>query len=267
MAIVLSAIVSFVRSETRLTIRSTLAALEKGGRDMMLIAAATAACGLIIGAVTMTGLALRFTSLILSFGQATLLLPLMMTMLACLLLGVGMPTAAAYLIVAALAIPALNELGVPMLQAHLFAYYFAVLANVTPPVSLAAYAGASIAKAPMVRTGLAASKISLAGFIIPYMFVFGPSLLLQGTVPHIVWSAITAALGVTALAAGLEGWLLCRAQLYERVLLLGAALTLIKPGVLTDVVGLAIILPIFFVQIRRSRLSETLAVESTSLFQ
>lgn len=249
-AIVLSAAVSFVRSETRLTLKSTWNALEKGGKDMMLIATATAAAGIIIGVVGLTGFALRFTSIILSFGEGTLVLPLILTMVACLVLGVGMPAAAAYIIVASLAVPALIDLGVPVLAAHLFGYYFAVLANVTPPVAMAAFAGASVAGASMMRTSVTASKLALTGFLVPYLFVYGPSLLMQGTVGTILWSSLTALVGVFSLTAALEGWLLGRANLVERVLLAGAAFSLIKAGIWTDTVGFALFAAAFAWQLR-----------------
>lgn len=252
-AIVLSAVVSFVRAETRLTWRSTWNALEKGGKDMLLIATATASAGIIVGVVGLTGLALRFTSIVLSFGQATLVLPLILTMLACLVLGVGMPAAAAYIIVASLAVPALIDLQVPVLAAHLFAYYFAVLANVTPPVAMAAFAGASVAGAPMMRTGVTASKLALTGFMVPYLFVYGPSLLMTGTVVTILWSSLTALCGVFTLAAALEGWLLGRANLLERALLMGAAFSLIKTGIWTDTIGFVLFAAAFAWQLRYKR--------------
>lgn len=250
-SIVLAVIVSFFRANTRLTWKSGIGALDQAGRDMVLIATATAAAGIIGGSVALTGLGLRFTSLVLSFGQVSLILPLMLTMVACLILGMGVPGAVAYIIVAALAVPALVELGVPLLPAHLFAVYFAVLSNVTPPVAMAAYAGASIADASMMRTGLIATKLALTGFIIPYMFVYGPPLLLKGEPVEVVWAIGTATLGVVALAAGLEGWLLGLASWPERVILAGSALALIKPGLITDVGGLAGFLLVFLLQWRR----------------
>ncbi|MEK6709676.1 MAG: TRAP transporter permease [Nitrospinota bacterium] len=238
-SIVLAVAVSFIRARTRLTWKSGFAALEQGGRDMVLIATATAAAGIIAGSVALTGLGLRFTSLVLSFGKVSLILPLILTMIACLVLGMGVPGAVAYLIVATLAVPALVELGVPVLAAHLFAVYFAVMSNVTPPVAMAAYAGASIAEASMMRTGVTATKLALTGFIIPFMFVYGPPLLLKGEPLEVVWAILTATLGVVALAAGLEGWLRGRAGWFERAVLVGSALALIKPGIVTDAMGLA----------------------------
>jgi TRAP-type uncharacterized transport system fused permease subunit len=151
----------------------------------------------------------------------------------------GMPAAPAYMIVAALAIPSLIELGVPVLAAHLFAFYFAVLSNVTPPVAMAAYAGASVARAPMMLTGVLSSRVAATGFLVPFLFVYGPALLLKAAPLEIAWAALTAVLGVICLAAALEGWLLGRAAWYERVLLIATAIALIKPGVATDGFGLA----------------------------
>lgn len=236
-AILLCIGVSFVRKETRLTPSGAWEALRKGGEDVILIATATASAGIIIGVVALTGFALRFTSLVLSLSEVTLIFPLVLTMAACLILGVGMPSAASYIIVAALAVPALIDLGVPTLAAHLFAYYFAVLANVTPPVCMAAYAAASVAGAPMLRTGVTASKLALTGFLVPYMFVYGPALLLKGGITEIIWSTLTALVGIFSLSASLEGWWLHRANMAERALLMGAAFSLIKPGLWTDGLG------------------------------
>ncbi len=233
--------------------RKALGALDRAGRDMCLIAMATAASGIIIGVVSLTGLGLRFTSLILSFSQASLIFPLFLTMVSCLILGMGMPAASAYIIVAALAIPSLTQLGVSTLAAHLFAFYFAVLSNVTPPVAMAAYAGAGIAGAPMMRTGVTASKVAFTGFLVPFLFVYGPALLLQGSPPEILWVSLTALLGVICLSAALQGWLLGPAMWYERVILLAAAVTLIKPGLATDGFGFGGFALIAFLQWLRHR--------------
>jgi len=255
-AVVLSVAVSFLRKETRLTPAKAIEALDKGGRDMILIALTTAASGIIIGAVGLTGLALRFTSLVLSFSDAGLIFPLALTMVACLILGMGMPAAPAYIIVAALAIPSLIQLGVSTLAAHMFAFYFAVLSNVTPPVAMAAYAGASIAGSPMFRTGVIASKLAFTGFLIPFLFVYGPPLLLKGSVPEILWASLTAILGVVCLASGLQGWMLGPVSWLKRPILIVSAVALIKPGIVTDGIGLggfALVLGLQWVKYRRRR--------------
>ncbi|MBI3126489.1 MAG: TRAP transporter permease [Candidatus Tectomicrobia bacterium] len=255
-AVVLSVAVSFLRKETRLTPAKAIEALDKGGRDMILIALTTAASGIIIGTVGLTGLALRFTSLVLSFSDAGLIFPLVLTMVACLILGMGMPAAPAYIIVAALAIPSLIQLGVSTLAAHMFAFYFAVLSNVTPPVAMAAYAGASIAGSPMLRTGVIASKLAFTGFLIPFLFVYGPPLLLKGSVPEILWASLTAILGVVCLASGLQGWMLGPVSWLERPILIVSAVALIKPGVVTDGIGLggfALILVLQWARFKKRR--------------
>ena len=238
-AIVLSVGVSFCRKETRLTPKKAWEALDGGGRDMILIALTTAASGIIIGAVSLTGLALRFTSLVLSFSEAGLIFPLGLTMVSCLILGMGMPAAPAYIIVASLAVPSLIQLGVSTLAAHMFAFYFAVLSNVTPPVAMAAYAGASISGGPMMRTGVIASKLASTGFLVPFLFVYGPPLLLKGSVTEVVWASVTAVFGVLCLASGLQGWLLAHATWLERAVLVVSAAALIKPGLKTDLLGFA----------------------------
>lgn len=160
----------------------------------------------------------------------------------------GLPTVAAYIIQAALLVPALVQLGIPLLAAHLFAFYYAIISAVTPPVALAAYAGAGVAGADVNKTALTAFKLALAAFIVPFMFAYGPALILIGEPIEIVIAACTAFVGIFALAASIEGWLVKRANLLERILLFAAALCLIKPGISTDTAGIALIVLAFILQ-------------------
>jgi TRAP-type uncharacterized transport system fused permease subunit len=162
-------------------------------------------------------------------------------MLVALVLGMGMPTTAAYAIAASVLAPAITQLGVEPLAAHFFIFYFACISALTPPVALAAFAAAAIARAPMWEVGLQSVRFSIAGYIIPYMFVYGPPLLLQGSWIEITWAVITAALGTLALAAGVQGWLLKRPGLLQRGALIIASLALIKPGLATDLLGLGLL--------------------------
>jgi TRAP-type uncharacterized transport system fused permease subunit len=160
-------------------------------------------------------------------------------MVAGIILGMGMPTTPAYIVQVALLVPAIVKLGVPVEAAHMFVFYFAILSAITPPVALAVYAANSLSGGGLWQTGLASLKLGATGYIIPFMFVFGPSLLMIGSWEQILLTTVTAILGVIALAASLHGYLLRPTRPWERILLFGGALVLIKPGVLSDVVGFA----------------------------
>ncbi|MGH7301258.1 MAG: DUF3394 domain-containing protein, partial [Candidatus Rokuibacteriota bacterium] len=165
-----------------------------------------------------------------------------LTMITCLILGMGLPDTAAYLIPALIVGPALNDMGIPPLAGHLFILYFGVISNVTPPFALAAYAGAGIAGSNPMRTGFLAFRLAIPGFILPYMFVHSPALILQDDWPHVLLAAVTAVAGVVLLTAALSGHLLARCTVPERALFFLAALALIKPGWVTDLLGLGLAL-------------------------
>ena len=215
---------------------------------MLPVAAACACAGIVVGVINLTGLGLRFTGLILYLAGNSLAPALILTMFAGIILGMGLPTTAAYIVQAALLIPALIELGVPTIGAHLFVFYFAIISAITPPVAMAVYAAAGISGSNIWRTGLAALKIGATGFIVPYMFVYGPSLLLIGDPLKVVLTVITASIGVIALSAGLMGWFFKEANIVERGALFVASLLLIKPGITTDVMGLLILASIYLIQ-------------------
>ncbi len=232
---------SWLRRDTRMGLRAVLAALEDGARNTAPVAATCAAAGIIIGVIALTGVGLRFTSLVLAIAGQHLVLALVLTMAAGLVLGMGMPTTPAYIVQVALLVPALIKLGVDPVAAHLFVLYFACLSAITPPVALAVYAAAGIGGARLWESGVEAVKAGAAGFIVPYMFVFGPALLLVGEPAEVAWAAVTSTTGAIALAAALRGYLVRPASWPERLLLAGSALLLIKPGVATDAVGFALL--------------------------
>jgi TRAP transporter 4TM/12TM fusion protein len=234
-------LVSWFRKETRFGLKAILGALEAGAKDALNVAAACACAGIVIGVITLTGLGLRFTSLVVSLAGDSLIPALVLTMVAGVVLGMGMPTTPAYIVQAALLIPALIKLKVPLVAAHMFVFYFSTLSAITPPVALAVYAAAGIGGTNLWKTGVAAVKAGATGFIVPYMFVFGPTLLMIGGWWEITLSLVTAVIGVFCLATGLQGWFLRKTTLLERGLLLIAALLLIKPGIYTDLTGLALL--------------------------
>ncbi len=235
---------TWLRASTRRTFtwRAISEALEGGARNTLVVALACACAGIVIGTITLTGLGLAFTGVVLALSQNSLLLALFLTMIAGILLGMGLPTTPAYIVQVALLVPALVKLGVQVEAAHLFALYFAVLSSITPPVALAVYAANGISSGRLMETSWAAVKLGLTGYVIPFMFVFSPSLLLMGDFLTVTVAAVTASVGVICLAGGLhEYFFLGPARRWERVLLIIAALVLIKPGWMSDVVGLALI--------------------------
>ena len=216
-------------------------AFRDGAFQTVPVAMATAAAGIMIGIILQTGLAIRFTSFLVDFAGGSLMVALVITMIAAVILGTALPTTPAYIMLAALLIPALIKLGVPPMAAHMFAFYFGCLSAVTPPECLAVYAAASIARCGVWRAGWQAVKFAAAGFIVPYFFIYYPALLFQGPWTEIAQAVVTGGIGVVALAAGLEGYLLRSATWLERGLMLAAAFLLIDPRLVTDVLGLALL--------------------------
>jgi TRAP transporter 4TM/12TM fusion protein len=235
---------TWLRASTRKTFTwiAIVEALEAGARNTLVVALACASAGIVIGTITLTGLGLSFTGVVLALSQNSLLLALFLTMLAGILLGMGLPTTPAYIVQVALLVPALVKLGVQVEAAHLFALYFAVLSAITPPVALAVYAANGLSRGKLMDTSWAAVKLGLTGYIIPFMFVFAPSLLLMGEPLTVALAIVTATVGVMCLAGGLhEYFFFGTARWWERLLLIAAAMVLIKPGWMTDLIGVGLI--------------------------
>lgn len=249
-AIISAILLSFVKRETRLGLQGFIRALEAGAKNALSVVAACAAAGIVVGVVTLTGLGLKFSGMVLSLSHGNVYLTLFLTMLSSLILGMGLPTTAAYIICAILAVPALKNLGVPELAAHLFVFYFAIISAITPPVALAAYAGAGIAKSDPMKTGWTACRIGLAAFIIPYIFVFNTSLLMYGKLFEIIWVSITALLGTVLLACSTIGWFLTNLQFWERILVFMSSICLIEPRLSTDILAVLFFAPVLVNQIR-----------------
>jgi TRAP transporter 4TM/12TM fusion protein len=236
--------VALLRASTRVHVRlgNIIEAMIDGARNALAVALACACAGIVIGVVALTGAGIVFTQAVIGLAQNSLLLALLLTMVAGIVLGMGMPTTPAYIVMAALLIPALIKLGVPVPAAHMFAFYFAILSAITPPVALAVYAAAGLAKSDLWATGWAAMKIGAAGFIVPFMFVYEPALLMIGDWGTIVWRFFASSIGILTLAAGLHGYLLRAATIWERVVLIAAAFCLVKPDWLSDVIGFGLML-------------------------
>ena len=225
----------------RLVLKDGPAALRDGAQQTVPVAMATATAGIMIGIILQTGMAIRFTSFLVEFAGGNLFMALVITMIAAIILGTALPTTPAYIMLAALLIPALIKLGVPPLAAHMFAFYFGCLSAITPPECLAVYAAASISRCGVWAAGWQAVKFGSAGFIVPFFFVYYPALLFQGTWTEIGVAVLTGGVGVVALAAGLEGYFIRSATWLERGLFVVAALLLIDPGLVTDLIGAALL--------------------------
>ena len=238
--------VAMLRKSTRagITWRTVWDALEDGAKNSIAVALACACAGIIIGVIFLTGAAVNFTAFVVGLAQQMLLLALVLTMLAGIVLGMGMPTTPAYIVMVSLLVPALIKLGAPVPAAHMFAFYFAILSAITPPVALAVYAAAGLAKANLWESGWAAVRVGAAGFIVPFMFIYEPALLMiNGWAEwHLSLLAfVTATIGCICLAAGMFGYLLRETRVWERLFLLAAAVLLIKPGLITDLIGLGLL--------------------------
>jgi TRAP transporter 4TM/12TM fusion protein len=235
--------VALLRKSTRgyVTLGNLVDAMIDGARNALPVALACACAGIVIAVVTLSGLGIVFTQFVIGLAQDTLLLALVLTMCAGIVLGMGMPTTPAYIIMTALLVPALVKLGVIVPAAHMFAFYFAILSAITPPVALAVFAAAGLAKADLWSSGLAAVKIGAAGFLIPFMFAYEPALLMIGDWPTIIWRVIAALVGITLFAGGLHGYFITAATYPQRALLIVGGLLLIKPDVYSDIAGAAIL--------------------------
>ncbi|HQY46035.1 MAG TPA: TRAP transporter fused permease subunit, partial [Usitatibacteraceae bacterium] len=249
--------VALMRRSTRegITWRTVLEALEGGARDALAVAMACACAGIVIGVISLTGLGITFTQIVIALAQNSLILALVLTAAAGIVLGMGMPTTPAYIVMVSLLVPALIKLGVVTPAAHMFALYFAVLSAITPPVALAVFAAAALAKANMWRAGFESVRIAAAGFIVPFMFVYEPALLAIGEWETIALAAATATVGVMCLAASLYGYLLAPLALWQRLALAAGAILLIKPGIVTDSIGLALLLVVGAMQWAAARRS------------
>jgi TRAP transporter 4TM/12TM fusion protein len=234
--------VALLRKSTRhyVTFENIIGACVDGARNALPVALACASAGIVIGVVTLSGLGIVFTQYVVHLAQNTLLLALILTMIAGIVLGMGMPTTPAYIIMTALLIPAIIKFGVIPPAAHMFAFYFAILSAITPPVALAVFAAAGIAKSGLWATGLASVRIAATSFIVPFMFVYEPALLMIGDWPTIIWRFVASCIGVGLLAGGLHGYFLTAASLWQRAALIVGGLCLIFPGITTDIVGLGI---------------------------
>ncbi|MFJ7829347.1 TRAP transporter permease [Peribacillus sp. NPDC097284] len=216
-------------------------ALLDGAKGMVLTTVACATAGIVVGVVNLTGVGVTLTTLMVNVGSTSIILTLVVTMVACIIMGMGLPPTAAYILLGVLTAPALINLGIEPIFAHMFVFYFSCLAPITPPVALASFTAAGIAKSHPLKTSITSAKIGLVAFLIPYMFIYGPELLAQGKVSAIMWTILMACIGVFVLAMAMVGWLKRKLFWYERVLAFITAVLLISAGMLTDIIGLGLL--------------------------
>jgi len=241
---------ALLRASTRGGIgwRNVFDALVDGARNTLSVAMACACAGIVIGCVTITGLGITFTEFVIVLAQSSLIAALVLTAIAGIVLGMGMPTTPSYIVMVSLLVPAIIKLGAIAPAAHMFAFYFAILSAITPPVALAVFAAAGLAKSDLWATGWQAVRIAAATYIVPFMFIYEPSLMLIGDWFESVTSTVSAVIGVMCLAAGLQGYLLREARWWERAVLVVAALLLIKPGYISDAIGVVLLAAVLFSQ-------------------
>ncbi len=259
-AIVAAIVVSLFNKEKRITFKRLLEALAAGAQGTITVAAACGIAGIIAGTITMTGLANMMINAIVALAGNQIIIALFLTMLCCIVLGMGVPTTANYCIMAATCAPILIRMGVPTVAAHFFVFYFGIVADLTPPVALAAYAGAAIAQSNPMKTAITATKLAIGAFIVPYIFALNPAMLFIDTsVWEVVLICVTSLVGIFAVSASLEGYLLCHMPWYQRILAAVGGLLLIYPGLVTDTVGLCMVTTVILLQVYSRRRAKALS--------
>jgi len=253
-----------VRSSAMLKERAVnlVKALEAGGKSIVLIAALCACAQIVIGMFNLTGLGIKISEMVIGLSMGIEFLALFFTMIVCLILGMGLPTTAAYVLAASVAGPALIKLGVVPIAAHLFVFYFAIISAITPPVCAAVYAAAAIAGSNWLLTGWLAVRMGLGGFVAPFLFVYRPGLLLVGSPIEIIWSSLVSATAIFSLAGAAMGYFGDRCRWYESLALFGGSVFLIVPGLATDLIGIALVSVIFIYQKRRHATSGTFSTKA-----
>ncbi|MBQ9763743.1 MAG: TRAP transporter permease [Phascolarctobacterium sp.] len=253
LTIVVTIVTAQLKKETRMSFNDLLAALADGAKQTVSVAIACACVGVIIGVCSKTGFGLTMANTIIALGGTSILFTLVFTMITCMILGMGLPSIPAYIITAAIAAPALSKLGIPPAAAHMFSFYYAMFANLTPPVALASFAAAGLSGGDPMKTGVASVKLAIAGFIVPFMFVFSPQLMLiNTTLLEGAWTSITACIGVFLLAVGVEGYFMAHVAMWLRLVATAGALGLMIPGLMTDAVGVVVLAIVYFLQKKKA---------------
>ena len=259
-SILAAVVVGFLNKGERLTPKKIFEALEAGARGAITVGVACAVAGMIAGCITVTGLASILINGIVGLAGNAQIIGLALTMVCCIILGMGVPTTANYCIMASTCAPILIKMGIPVVAAHFFVFYFGIVADITPPVALAAYAGSAIAKSDPMKTGVNATKLAIAAFIVPYIFAYSPALLFENVSGwwEVTQICISALLGIFGIAAALNGHLYKKVPWYFRLLLVAGGLGMMIPGTLTDVAGLALVVLVIAVQYWSAKLEKAI---------
>jgi TRAP transporter 4TM/12TM fusion protein len=237
------------KDKATLTPKVVIDSLEGGAKNTVGVAVACGMAGLISGVVTMTALGQILINTLVPIAENSTFLALFLTMICCIVLGMGVPTTANYVIMATITAPILIRMGLPVLAAHMFVFYFGIVADITPPVALAAYAGSAIAKSNPMKTGVTATRLAITAFIVPYIFAYSPEMLLIGAKWYdVVLIVITSLIGIYAVSAGMEGYMYGKCPWWQRIMLLGGGLLSIIPGIVTDVAGIVLIAAVILLQ-------------------
>ena len=244
-------VVMLFDKKKRFTLKSIIPAMAKSAFSSMSIVIGCACAGIVVGMVSLTGIGVIFGDMMIQAAHSMLFPSLLFTALTCIILGMGLPTTAAYVIAASILAPSLIKLGLTPLTSHLFVFYFACLSAITPPVALAAYAGAGIAKCSPMTTAVEACKLGFAGFMVPFAFCYNPAMMMHGNVAEILSVFISAFIGVSIMSAGFQGWLLWKLHLLERIIFICAGLLMFIPGTLTDITGLAIAIVLIAINMKK----------------
>ena len=251
-AILVCFFISQVNSENRIGIRKLVDTLVAGGKNIVMIGCACAGAGLIVSVITNTGIGLSFSSLVINISKGNTLIALFLVMCSAVILGMGLPTTASYVLAIAIGGPILIEMGGDLLSVHLFVFYFAILAAVTPPVAMAAYAGASIAGSQPMKTAFESSRLAMAGYIVPYLFYFNNGILLQGNFSHIIVSLLIGVIGIFFVTIALGGWMITDLGWFERMILLFFSILIPFPIILSNnqslIFGVVILITLYFIQ-------------------
>ena len=240
----------FAKKDTSLSPTVVIDSLHNGAKNTIGVAVACGMAGLIAGVVTMTALGQLLLNTLVPIAQDSMFLALFLTMLCCIVLGMGVPTTANYVIMATITAPILIKMGIPALAAHMFVFYFGIVADITPPVALAAYAGSAIAKSNPLKTGVTATRLAIAAFIIPYMFAYNPKMLfIDAGAFDVISIIITSFIGIYAVASGMEGYHSVKLPWWQRFMILAGGMMLIVPETITDIIGIALVAAVIVLQV------------------
>ena len=239
--------------QKRFKLRDIPAAMAKSAFSAMSIVIGCACAGFVVGMVSLTGIGVIFGDMMIQAAQEMLFPSLVFTAITCVILGMGLPTTAAYVIASSILAPSLIKLGLPALTSHLFVFYFACLSAITPPVALAAYAGAGIAKTSPMTTAIEACKLGFAGFMVPFAFCYNPAMMMQGSIPEIISVTVSAIIGTAVISAAFQGFLLWKLNPLERVIFIIGGLGMFIPGTATDLAGLAITVVLILINVKKWR--------------